>query len=163
MDMYRYMICTNHIGEIYTSGKEKICLQVVLSAAILGVEVCPVQVEADVSNGLPSFIMVGFPSAQVKEAQDRVRTALKNNGYQFPPKRITVNFAPADMKKEGAGFDVPVAAAVLAAFEIISSRDVNGVMMAGEIGLDGEIHAFRESSHGIVCEKSWMPILRSSL
>lgn len=87
----------------------------VLSAAIFGVEVCPVQVEADVSNGLPSFIMVGFPSAQVKEAQERVRTALKNNGYQFPPKRITVNFAPADMKKEGAGFDVPVAAAVLAA------------------------------------------------
>ena len=78
----------------------------VLSAAIFGVEVCPVQVEADVSNGLPSFIMVGFPSAQVKEAQERVRTALKNNGYQFPPKRITVNFAPADMKKEGAGFDV---------------------------------------------------------
>ena len=76
----------------------------VLSAAIFGVEVCPVQVEADVSNGLPSFIMVGFPSAQVKEAQDRVRTALKNNGYQFPPKRITVNFAPADVKKEGAGF-----------------------------------------------------------
>ena len=67
----------------------------VLSAAIFGVEVCPVQVEADVSNGLPSFIMVGFPSAQVKEAQERVRTALKNNGYQFPPKRITVNFAPA--------------------------------------------------------------------
>ena len=76
----------------------------VLSAAIFGVEVCPVQVEADVSNGLPSFIMVGFPSAQVKEAEERVRTALKNNGYQFPPKRITVNFAPADMKKEGAGF-----------------------------------------------------------
>ena len=94
----------------------------VLSAAILGVEVCPVQVEADVSNGLPSFIMVGFPSAQVKEAQERVRTALKNNGYQFPPKRITVNFAPADMKKEGAGFDVPVAAAVLAAFEMISPQ-----------------------------------------
>ena len=103
----------------------------VLSAAIFGVEVCPVQVEADVSNGLPSFIMVGFPSAQVKEAQDRVRTALKNNGYQFPPKRITVNFAPADMKKEGAGFDVPVAAAVLAAFEMISPQVVSGVMMAG--------------------------------
>ena len=63
----------------------------VLSAAIFGVEVCPVQVEADVSNGLPSFIMVGFPSAQVKEAQERVRTALKNNGYQFPPKRIYNN------------------------------------------------------------------------
>ena len=103
----------------------------VLSAAIFGVEVCPVQVEADVSNGLPSFIMVGFPSAQVKEAQDRVRTALKNNGYQFPPKRITVNFAPADVKKEGAGFDVPVAAAVLAAFGMISPQVVSGVMMSG--------------------------------
>ena len=99
----------------------------VLSAAIFGVEVCPVQVEADVSNGLPSFIMVGFPSAQVKEAQERVRTALKNNGYQFPPKRITVNFAPADMKKEGAGFDVPVAAAVLAAFEMISPQALRDI------------------------------------
>ena len=126
----------------------------VLSAAILGVEVCPVQVEADVSNGLPSFTMVGFPSAQVKEAQDRVRTALKNNGYQFPPKRITVNFAPADMKKEGAGFDVPVAAAVLAAFEIISSRDVNGVMMAGEIGLDGEIHGISGILPMVLCARS---------
>ena len=66
----------------------------VRSAAILGMEVCPILVEADVSDGLPSFTMVGFPSAQVKEAQDRVRTALKNNGISLPPKRITVNFAP---------------------------------------------------------------------
>mgnify|MGYP004652636763 FL=1 len=126
----------------------------VLSAAIFGVEVCPVQVEADVSNGLPSFIMVGFPSAQVKEAQDRVRTALKNNGYQFPPKRITVNFAPADMKKEGAGFDVPVAAAVLAAFEMINPKVVSGVMMAGEIGLDGEIHGISGILPVILCARS---------
>ena len=68
----------------------------VLSAAILGMDVHPIQVEADVSDGLPTFTMVGFPSAQVKEAQDRVRTALKNNGIALPPKRITVNFAPAD-------------------------------------------------------------------
>ena len=126
----------------------------VLSAAILGVEVCPVQVEADVSNGLPSFIMVGFPSAQVKEAQDRVRTALKNNGYQFPPKRITVNFAPADMKKEGAGFDVPVAAAVLAAFGMISPQIVRGVMMSGEIGLDGEIHGVSGILPIVLCARS---------
>ena len=79
----------------------------VLSAAILGMDVHPIQVEADVSDGLPTFTMVGFPSAQVKEAQDRVRTALKNNGIALPPKRITVNFAPADIKKEGAGFDLP--------------------------------------------------------
>ena len=87
----------------------------VLSAAISGMEVCPVQVEADVSSGLPCFTMVGFPSTQVKEAQDRVRTALKNNGISLPPKKVTVNLAPADLRKEGAGFDLPVAAAVLAA------------------------------------------------
>ena len=126
----------------------------VLSAAIFGVEVCPVQVEADVSNGLPSFIMVGFPSAQVKEAQDRVRTALKNNGYQFPPKRITVNFAPADMKKEGAGFDVPVAAAVLAAFGMISPEVISGVMMSGEIGLDGEIHGVSGILPIVLCARN---------
>lgn len=94
----------------------------VLSAAIMGVEVRPVKVEADVSNGLPSFVMVGFPSTQVKEAQDRVRTAFKNNGFNFPPKKITVNLAPADMKKEGSGFDLPVAAAVLSAFEMSPGR-----------------------------------------
>ena len=70
----------------------------VLSAVILGMEVHPVQVEADVSDGLPSFTMVGFPSAQVKEAQDRVRTAFKNNEIALPPKSITVNLAPADIK-----------------------------------------------------------------
>lgn len=113
----------------------------VLSAAIFGLEVCPIQVEADVSDGLPSFTMVGFPSAQVKEAQDRVRTALKNNGIALPPKRITVNFAPADIKKEGAGFDLPVAAALLAAAGVLKPECLQGIMMAGEIGLNGEIHA----------------------
>ena len=92
----------------------------VLSAVIMGMEVYPIQVEADVSSGLPSFTMVGFPSAQVKEAQDRVRTALRNNEISLPPKRITVNFAPADIKKEGAGFDMPVAAAGLAATRILN-------------------------------------------
>ena len=113
----------------------------VLSAAILGMDVHPIQVEADVSDGLPTFTMVGFPSAQVKEAQDRVRTALKNNGIALPPKRITVNFAPADIKKEGAGFDLPLAAAVLAASDILKSEQLDRVMMAGEISLNGEIHA----------------------
>lgn len=127
----------------------------VLSAAIFGVEVCPVQVEADVSNGLPSFIMVGFPSAQVKEAQERVRTALKNNGYQFPPKRITVNFAPADMKKEGAGFDVPVAAAVLAAFEMISPQVVSRVMMAGRSVWTEKSMGFPESCRLCCVQEVW--------
>lgn len=111
-----------------------------LSASILGMEVCPIQVEADVSDGLPSFTMVGYPSAQVKEAQDRVRTALRNNHLSLPPKRVTVNFAPADIKKEGAGFDVPVAAAVLAASGVLDPALLQGVMLVGEISLSGEIH-----------------------
>ncbi|MDO5363345.1 MAG: YifB family Mg chelatase-like AAA ATPase [Eubacteriales bacterium] len=112
----------------------------VLSASIRGMEVCPIKVEADVSNGLPSFIMVGFPSTQVKEAQDRVRTALKNNGISLPPRKVTVNFAPADIRKEGAGFDMPVAAAVLAASGVVGAALLEGVMMAGEISLNGHIH-----------------------
>lgn len=111
----------------------------VLTASIQGMEVCPVQVEADVSDGLPSFTMVGFPSAQVREAQDRVRTALKNNGIALPPRRITVNLAPADIRKEGAGFDMPVAAALLAAAGIFKPELLKGIMMAGEISLNGEI------------------------
>lgn len=112
----------------------------VLSAAIYGMEVREIQVEADVSDGLPSFAMVGFPSVQVREAQERVRTAFKNNRLCLPPKKVTVNFAPADMKKEGAGFDLPVAAAVLAAAGILEPDLLEGVMIVGEISLNGEIH-----------------------
>ena len=113
----------------------------VLSAAIAGMEVLPVSVEADVSDGLPSFTMGGLPSTQVREAQDRVRTALRNNGIGLPPKRITVNLAPSDLKKEGPGFDLPVAAAVLAASGILSPESLKGVLLAGEVSLSGEIHA----------------------
>ena len=113
----------------------------VLSAAISGMEVCPVQVEADVSSGLPCFTMVGFPSTQVKEAQDRVRTALKNNGISLPPKKVTVNLAPADLRKEGAGFDLPVAAAVLAASGFIEPQLLRNVMVVGELSLNGEVRS----------------------
>ena len=113
----------------------------VLSAAISGMEVCPVQVEADVSSGLTCFTMVGFPSTQVKEAQDRVRTALKNNGISLPPKKVTVNLAPADLRKEGAGFDLPVAAAVLAASGFIEPQLLRNVMVVGELSLNGEVRS----------------------
>ena len=112
-----------------------------MSAAISGMEVCPVNVEADVSDGLPCFTMVGFPSTQVKEAQDRVRTALRNNGISLPPKRVTVNLAPADLRKEGAGFDLPVAAAVLGASGFLEPKQLNGAMLMGEISLSGEVRS----------------------
>ena len=111
----------------------------VLSASIFGLEVCPVQVEADISDGLPSFSMVGFPTAQVREAQDRVRTALRNHQIRLPPKRVTVNLAPADIRKEGSGFDLPVAAAILAAAGVLPPDSLAGVFMMGELSLNGEL------------------------
>ena len=112
----------------------------VLSAAILGMEILPVRVEADVSDGLPSFSMVGYVSSQVKEAQDRVRTALRNSKIALPPKKITVNLAPADVRKEGAGFDLPVAGAVLTSMGYIPKDRMENIMMLGELSLNGEIH-----------------------
>lgn len=102
-------------------------------------EVIPIQVEADVSDGLPSFIMVGYAASQVKEAQDRVRTALRNIGVYLPPKRITVNLAPADIRKESSGFDLPVAVSVLAAAGLIDARLLHGGMIMGELSLSGEV------------------------
>lgn len=111
----------------------------VLSASIFGLDVCPVQVEADISDGLPSFSMVGFPTAQVREAQERVRTALRNHQIRLPPKRVTVNLAPADIRKEGSGFDLPVAAAILAAAGVLPPGSLSGVFMMGELSLNGEL------------------------
>ena len=113
----------------------------IMSAAIVGMDVIPVQVEADVSDGLPHFTMVGFVSSQVKEAGDRVRTALKNIGSALPPKRITINLSPADVPKSGSGFDLPVALGMLAAEEIFSSDCLRGIMAVGELSLSGEINA----------------------
>lgn len=111
----------------------------VYSAAILGMEALSVQVEADVSDGLPMFSMVGYVNSQVKETQDRVRTALHNKGLGLPAKRITVNLAPGDMRKEGTGYDLPVALAILTALGKIPPQKLAGVMVVGELGLDGKV------------------------
>ncbi|MCI9008841.1 MAG: hypothetical protein HFI13_12110 [Lachnospiraceae bacterium] len=87
----------------------------ILSAAVVGIDAYPVQVEADICDGLPQFCMVGDLSHEVREAADRVRTALRNTQISMPSKRITVNLSPAHIRKEGTGFDLPVAAALLAA------------------------------------------------
>lgn len=113
----------------------------VTTAAIVGIDIYSVQVEVDVSDGLPCFNMVGYVSAQVREAQDRVRTALKNAGISFAPKKITVNLAPADIRKDGAGFDLPIAAAILSALGKIPESALEGVFIVGELGLNGEVHS----------------------
>ena len=111
----------------------------VLSAAIGGVESYPVRVEADVSEGMPGFLMVGYLASEVREAADRVRTALRNTGYPLPPKRITVNLAPASIRKEGSRFDLAVAAAVLGAMEKIPAGNLDGLMIVGELSLSGQV------------------------
>ncbi len=113
------------------------------TAAVFGVDAQPVDVEVDVSFGLPSFTMVGLPDASVRESRDRVRSAIRNSGYEFPPHRITVNLAPADVRKAGASFDLPIALGILAAQGVVERRHVADLVLLGELSLDGTIHATR--------------------
>jgi magnesium chelatase family protein len=116
------------------------------SAAVVGIHGQRMIVEVDIANGLPSFSVVGLPDAAVREAGDRVRAALKNSGFEFPIKRITVNLAPADTKKEGSGFDLPVAVGILAASGQIHPMDIEHTGIIGELSLDGSVR----SVHGML-------------
>ncbi|MFR2619278.1 MAG: magnesium chelatase domain-containing protein [Clostridia bacterium] len=100
----------------------------VTTSVLHGMEAILVQVEADVSPGLPTFEMVGFLSSEVKEAKERVRTALRNCGYQLPAKRITISFSPAGIRKSGSGFDLAVAVAILAALEAVPKKRVENTI-----------------------------------
>jgi magnesium chelatase family protein len=113
------------------------------SAAVFGVEAVPVIVEVDVSYGLPVFTMVGLPDASVRESRDRVRTAIRNSGFEFPGHRITVNLAPADIRKAGASYDLPIALGVLAANGVVEPRLLHAVVLLGELSLDGSIQPIR--------------------
>ena len=115
----------------------------VKSAAIIGIDSHMVSVEADVSDGLPGFSMVGYLASEVREAQDRVRTALRNSGYQLQPRKITVNLAPGDIRKSGTGFDLPIALAVMVAYGYFPQKALNGIFFAGELSLDGSVQGIR--------------------
>ena len=118
-------------------------LACVRTAAVFGIEAYTINVEVDVSFGLPAFTMVGLPDASVRESRDRVRSAIRNSGFAFPPHRITVNLAPADVRKEGGSFDLPIAVAVLAAAGRLHRRDVDDVLLIGGLSLDGTLQAAR--------------------
>jgi magnesium chelatase family protein len=113
------------------------------TAALYGIEACPVHVEVDVSFGMPIFTMVGLPDTSVRESRDRVRSAIRNSGFEFPPHRITVNLAPADVRKAGAAFDLPIALGILAAQGVVERREIADVVVLGELSLDGSIHPAR--------------------
>ena len=110
------------------------------SASIHGVEVIPVNVEVDISDGLPSFDMVGLLSSEVKESRERVRTAVKNQGISLPPKRVTVNLSPANIRKTGNYFDLPIAIGILKALGIIYIEDISDTLIVGELSLNGVVN-----------------------
>ncbi|NPV92097.1 MAG: YifB family Mg chelatase-like AAA ATPase [Firmicutes bacterium] len=118
----------------------------VVTTALWGLEAVPVQVEVDVANGLPSYDLVGLPSISTKESRERVRSAIRNSGFDFPLKRITINLAPADLRKEGPSFDLPIAIGILAATEQIPAEKVANIAWSGELSLDGGIRGV----HGVL-------------
>jgi len=115
----------------------------VRSAAVLGIDAYLVEVETDIASGLPTFVTVGLPQGAVKEGRDRVSAALANTGYTFPLKRVTINLAPADIKKEGSAFDLPIALGILAATEQVSGERLGRIAVLGELGLEGAIRPVR--------------------
>jgi len=111
----------------------------VISSAVIGIDAYLVEVEVDITRGLPTFTTVGLPEAAVKESKERVKSAISNSGYVFPDDRITVNLAPANIKKEGTGFDLPIALGILAAEKMIPQERVGEYTIMGELSLDGRI------------------------
>jgi len=114
-------------------------LSQVTSGALLGIEAYLVEVQVDLARGLPYFTTVGLPEGAVKESKDRVKSALKNCGYTFPRERVTVNLAPADIKKTGTAFDLPIAVGLLAAQGLIEPDRLSEYLLMGELSLDGRL------------------------
>jgi len=115
----------------------------VLSATVIGIDAVLVDVEVDIAQGLPQFATVGLPDGAVKESKDRVKAALKNSGYDFPARRITANLAPADLKKEGSAFDLPISIGILAATGVIEGERLGRYILLGELSLDGSLKNVR--------------------
>src|SRR5713226_7419577 len=115
----------------------------VRSAAVFGIEAADVSVEVDLAPGLPSFTTVGLPDSAVRESRDRVRAAIRNAGFEFPLERITVNLAPAELRKEGSVFDLPMALGILSATGLVKSGRLEETVVLGELSLDGHVRAAR--------------------
>lgn len=109
------------------------------SGGVAGIDGYGVRVEIDLARGLPSFTIVGLPNAAVRESRERVCAALRNNGFKVPQKRITVNLAPADMRKEGGAFDLPIAVGILLASGQLDADDYGATLFLGELALDGRL------------------------
>lgn len=127
----------------------------VLSGALIGIDAYPVEVEVDIAQGLPQFSTVGLPEGAVKESKDRVKSAIKNSGYEFPPRRITINLAPADVRKDGAAFDLPMAVGLLAATGVVRPRKPGRYVLMGELSLDGRVKPVRGTLPVAMAARGW--------
>ncbi|MEW6456450.1 MAG: YifB family Mg chelatase-like AAA ATPase [Acidobacteriota bacterium] len=114
-------------------------LSKIFSSSLLGVDAYLVEVEVDIHPGLPAYTTVGLPDTAVRESKERVRSALKNNGYEFPSQKITVNLAPADRKKEGSSFDLPIAIGIISTYLNFPEEKINSFLLMGELALDGRL------------------------
>lgn len=134
MLLYLYLSIMDHlIMSLFT----------IYTRACIGIQAPKIDVEVHISNGMPSFTLVGLPETSVKEAKDRVRSALINSNFNFPSKKITINLSPADFPKEGSRFDLPIAIAILAASQQINTQKLNEYEFLGELALSGEVRAVK--------------------
>ncbi|UQZ89774.1 ATP-dependent protease [Deltaproteobacteria bacterium Smac51] len=132
----------------------------IFSGSLLGIDGLKIEVQVDIAGGLPHFSTVGLPDGAVRESKDRVKAALKNQGYPFPDGRVTVNLAPADLRKEGAGYDLPMAVGLLVAQGLIDSEVAAGHMMVGELALGGAVRPVRGAlAMAMACREAGIPSL----
>lgn len=130
----------------------------VLASTLIGIDAVPVEVETDVSQGLPSYTLVGLPGGAVREGADRIRAAIRNSGFPFPGRKITINLAPADIRKDGAVLDLPVALAILCAEGIIPPATLGRYLVAGELSLDGSVRPVRGVlPHALLAKEMRLP------
>ena len=115
----------------------------VLASTIAGIDAVPVEVETDISKGLPSYTVVGLPGGAVRESADRVRAAIRNSGLPFPGRKITINLAPADVRKNGALLDLPIALSLLCAEGVVPADSLGKFLVGGELSLDGTVKPVR--------------------
>ncbi|MFH1190372.1 MAG: YifB family Mg chelatase-like AAA ATPase, partial [Candidatus Omnitrophota bacterium] len=115
----------------------------IYSSCILGIDACEVTVETDIGGGLPAFNIVGLPDTAIRESRDRIKAAIRNSGFSFPVKKVTVNLAPADIKKEGAAFDLPIALSVLMCEGVIEEHELRDHIFCGELSLDGRLKSVK--------------------
>ncbi len=113
----------------------------VYSSTLIGVDACLIEVEVDLANGLPTFTTVGLPDTAIRESRDRVKAAMANSGFAFPLKRITVNLAPAHVRKEGTAFDLPIVLGILQAAGYVDAEALQRYVVVGELSLDGRVKA----------------------